>query len=122
MWETCKKNGDIYLGHYEGWYMVREERFITDQEAQEWDFKDPVSGVPLKKMSEPSFFFRMSKYQERIIKHIEDNKLFIQPENYREEILTRLRGMELRDLSISRGTFEWGVPCPEELVKDKDGV
>ncbi|CAE8634037.1 unnamed protein product, partial [Polarella glacialis] len=122
MWETCKKNGDIYLDRYEGWYLVREERFITDQEATEWDFKDPGTGLPLKKMSEPSFFFRLSKYQTQVVKHIEDNDAFIQPQQYRGELLERLKGIELRDLSISRGTFDWGVWCPEEPVDSKNHV
>lgn len=122
MWDKCKKNGDIYLDRYEGWYMVREERFITEQEAQEWDYKDPSSGVPLKKMSEPSFFFSLSKYQQKVIQHIEAHPEFIQPAQYRGELLERLKSIELRDLSISRGTFDWGVSCPEELVDGKQHV
>jgi len=122
VWDICKKKGDIYLDRYEGWYMVREERFITDQEAQEFNFKDPTSGAPLKKMSEPSFFFRLSKYQEKVIKLIEDRPEFIQPAQYRGEILERLKSIELRDLSISRGTFDWGVSCPEDLVDGKRHV
>lgn len=102
--------------------MVREERFITDQEAQEFNFKDPTSGAPLKKMSEPSFFFRLSKYQEKVVKLIEERPEFIQPAQYRGEILERLKSIELRDLSISRGTFDWGVSCPEDLVDGKRHV
>mmetsp|Transcript_13021 Transcript_13021/g.35491 ORF Transcript_13021/g.35491 Transcript_13021/m.35491 type:complete len:879 (-) Transcript_13021:87-2723(-) len=122
MWMKCKDRGDIYLDNYEGWYLVREERFITDQEATEWNFKDPGSGVPLKKMCEPSFFFRLSKYAAAVVKHIEDNEEFIQPAQYRGEILERLRGMEMRDLSVSRGSFDWGVPCPEDPVDGKPHV
>ncbi|CAE7558240.1 metG [Symbiodinium natans] len=122
VWDTCKKKGDIYLDRYEGWYMVREERFITDQEAQEFNFKDPTSGAPLKKMSEPSFFFRLSKYQKAVISLIEEKPEFIQPAQYRGEILERLKSIELRDLSISRGTFDWGVSCPEDLVDGKRHV
>jgi len=122
IWTKCKEVGDIYLDRYEGWYLVREERFITDQEAQEWDYKDPGSGLPLKKMSEPSFFFRLSKFQKAVLKHIEDHPGFIQPEQYRTEIYERLSHMEMRDLSISRGTFEWGVPCPEDEVDGKRHV
>jgi len=122
MWTKCKENGDIYLDRYEGWYMVREERFITEQEAQEWDYKDPSSGVPLKKMSEPSFFFRLSKYQQKVIQHIEANADFIQPTQYKGELLERLKSIELRDLSISRGTFDWGVSCPEEPADGKQHV
>mmetsp|Transcript_104251 Transcript_104251/g.331484 ORF Transcript_104251/g.331484 Transcript_104251/m.331484 type:complete len:857 (-) Transcript_104251:51-2621(-) len=122
IWKKCKDVGDIYLDRYEGWYLVREERFITDQEAQEWEFKDPMSGVPLKKMSEPSFFFRLSKYQKAVQKHIEDHPEFIMPAQYRGELVERLSSMELRDLSISRGSFEWGVPCPEDKVDGKAHV
>lgn len=122
IWQKCKDAGDIYLDRYEGWYLVREERFITDQEAQEWDFKDPMSGVPLKKMAEPSFFFRQSKYQKAVLKHIEDHPEFIQPDQYRGEIFERLSNMEMRDLSISRGTFDWGVHCPEEPVDGNNHV
>jgi len=122
MWEKCKAVGDIFLDRYEGWYLVREERFITDQEAQEWNYKDPGSGTPLKKMSEPSFFFKLSKYQAAVVKHIEENEQFIQPQQYRTEILERLRSIELRNLSISRGTFAWGVECPEEKVEGQPHV
>jgi len=122
LWRRCKANGDIYLDKYEGWYLVREERFVTDQEAQEWDYKDPGSGKPLTKMSEPSFFFRLSKYKDIILKHVKDNKEFIQPTQYRNEILAKLESIEMRDLSISRGTFSWGVPCPEEPVNGKQHV
>mmetsp|Transcript_24475 Transcript_24475/g.70244 ORF Transcript_24475/g.70244 Transcript_24475/m.70244 type:complete len:863 (+) Transcript_24475:138-2726(+) len=122
MWKKCKDAGDIYLDRYEGWYLVREERFITDQEAQEWDYKDPGSGLPLKQMSEPSFFFRLSKYQKAIMQHIEEHPEFVMPAQYRSELVERLSGMELRDLSISRGSFEWGVPCPEDKVDDKAHV
>jgi len=123
MWETCKKNGDIYLDRYEGWYLVREERYVTDQEATEWEFKDPGSGVPLKKMSEPSFFFRLSKYAARVLEHFEKNEDFIQPAQYRKEMIERLKGMgDIRDLSISRGTFEHGVTCPEDLVDGNQHV
>jgi len=122
IWRKLKENGDIYLGRYEGWYLVREERFITEQEAVESDFKDPGSGVPLKKMSEPSFFFKLSKYQERIVEHIEEHEEFIQPQQFRTEILERLKSIKLRDLSISRGTFNWGVECPEDLIEGQQHV
>lgn len=122
VWKMCKDAGDIYLDRYEGWYLVREERFVAETEAKEWNFKDPNSGVPLKKMSEPSFFFKLSKFQEKLLKHMEEHEEFIQPQQYRTEIMERLKSIELRDLSISRGTFEWGVPCPEDKVDDKEHV
>lgn len=121
IWEICREKGDIYLGRYEGWYNVREEKFVTDQEAEESNFKDPLSGVPLKKMSEPSFFFKLSKYQDALIKHFQEHPEFVQPQQYRTEIMERLR-IELRDLSVSRGSFDWGVECPEAEVDGKKHV
>mmetsp|Transcript_10281 Transcript_10281/g.24115 ORF Transcript_10281/g.24115 Transcript_10281/m.24115 type:complete len:906 (-) Transcript_10281:152-2869(-) len=104
--------GDIYLDTYEGWYNVREETFVTENEAQLSDYKDPSSGKPLEKMTEESYFFRMSKYQEALLAHIEKNPDFIQPSYRKNEILAKLRE-PLRDLSVSRTTFDWGVPVPE---------
>ncbi|CAE7753219.1 metG [Symbiodinium sp. CCMP2592] len=114
VWDICKKKGDIYLDRYEGWYMVREERFITDQEAQEFNFKDPTSGAPLKKMSEPSFFFRLSKYQEKVIKLIEDRPEFIQPAQYRGEILERLKSIEAPGALIAA---VWSVTANNKTVE-----
>eukprot|EP00927_Polykrikos_kofoidii_P006245 TRINITY_DN12539_c0_g3_i1.p1 TRINITY_DN12539_c0_g3~~TRINITY_DN12539_c0_g3_i1.p1 ORF type:complete len:882 (+),score=170.46 TRINITY_DN12539_c0_g3_i1:124-2646(+) len=124
LWTKCKEKGDIYLHTYEGWYLVREERFITDQEAEEWNFVDPGNNTPLKKMSEPTFFFRLAKYKDAVLKHIEDNEGFIRPARYRDEILSRLRsyGDDLRDLCISRGNFSWGIPCPEPPVEGQQHV
>lgn len=113
LWKKCALAGDIYLDKYEGWYNVREETFVTDNDAALSDFKDPTSGVPLKKVEEESYFFRMSKYQHQLIEYIEKNPEFIQPEQHRNFILSRLGSDELRDLSISRTTFSWGIPVPE---------
>lgn len=112
LFERSQKNGDIYLDTYSGWYNVREETFVTETEAKETDYKDPVSGKPLKQMEEESFFFRQSKYQAQLIEHIEKHPEFIQPEGRRAEILYRLKNDELRDLSVSRTTFDWGIPVP----------
>jgi methionyl-tRNA synthetase len=98
---------------YEGWYNEREENFVTENEAKETDFKDPGSGIPLKKVTEESYFFRMSKYAESLISHIESNPSFIQPEQFRNNILVRLKKEGLRDLSISRTSFKWGIPMPD---------
>eukprot|EP00920_Eleutheroschizon_duboscqi_P000687 GHVT01001854.1.p1 GENE.GHVT01001854.1~~GHVT01001854.1.p1 ORF type:complete len:943 (+),score=104.64 GHVT01001854.1:5575-8403(+) len=111
LWNTVKANGDIYLDTYVGWYCEREETFVTEMEAKLTDYKDPVSGKPYSKMEEASYFFRMSKYQTRLIKHINDNPECIQPENRRQEILLRL-AEPLSDLSCSRTSFSWGVPVP----------
>lgn len=108
LWRKCQENGDIYLDHYDGWYLPREERYVTDREAEEWEFKDPESGVDLERKSEESYFFRMSKYQTQLIKLLEGE--YIQPEKHRAVLLDRLRKDELRDLSISRNTLKWGIP------------
>lgn len=105
--------GDIYLGHYEGWYNVREETFVTESEAQKSEYKDPTSGVPLKKMKEESYFFRMSKYQQRLIDHFHQNPNFLLPQVRRQTILQRLEE-PLMDLSVSRNTFKHGIPLPND--------
>lgn len=115
LWRRCAASGDIYLDTYSGWYNIREEAFVTDSEAALSDYKDPTSGLPLKHVEEESYFFKMSKYKDPLLKHIEDNPDFIRPEKQRNNILTRLRDEDLRDLSISRTTFEWGIPTPEEF-------
>ena len=88
---------------------------MTESEAMEQDYKDAGSGLPLKKVTEESYFFKMSKYTERLIAHIETNPSFAQPEQCRNNILARLRKEGLRDLSLSRTSFTWGIPVPEEF-------
>lgn len=111
LWTKCAE--DIYLDTYAGWYNVREETFVTDNEAALTDYVDPVSGVPYKKVQEESYFFRMSKYQPQLLEHLLQTPDFIRPPQYRNLILQRLQTEELRDLSISRTTFDWGIPVPE---------
>lgn len=109
LWKRCAENGDIYLDTYSGWYNIREETFVTDSDAAISDYKDATSGQPLKRVEEESYFFKMSAYQKRLIEHIEQNPEFIRPEQHRNLILSRLRDDDLRDLSISRTTFSWGI-------------
>lgn len=113
LWQRCADNGDVYLDTYSGWYNIREETFVTESDAALADYKDPTSGLPLKQVDEESYFFRMSAYQERLITHIEENPNFIRPEKHRNLILSRLRSDGLRDLSISRTTFSWGIKVPD---------
>jgi len=113
LWLKCAASGDIYLDTYEGWYNEREEVFVPEAEAKEANFLDPGSGLPLKRVSEESYFFRMSKYVDRLLAHIEACPSFIEPEQYRNNILVRLRKEGLKDLSISRTTFSWGISMPE---------
>mmetsp|Transcript_20034 Transcript_20034/g.30133 ORF Transcript_20034/g.30133 Transcript_20034/m.30133 type:complete len:765 (+) Transcript_20034:90-2384(+) len=109
LWKRCAENGDIYLDTYSGWYNIREETFVTESDAAISDYKDATSGQPLKRVEEESYFFKMSAYQSRLIEHIEQNPEFIRPEQHRNLILSRLWDDDLRDLSISRTTFSWGI-------------
>ncbi|OQR90369.1 methionyl-tRNA synthetase [Thraustotheca clavata] len=113
IFKRAQDNGDIYKGTYEGWYNVREETFVTENEAAQTNYKDPTSGVPLKKMQEESYFFKMSKYQKRLVEHFHANPDFLQPENARQAILKRLEE-PLHDLSASRTTFSHGIPLPDD--------
>src|SRR6266567_7131025 len=103
--------GEIYFGEYGGWYCYGCERFYTEKEIV--DGKCPDHQTALTFIKEKNYFFKMSKYQAWLIKHLEDNPGFIQPERYRNEVLGFLRE-PLQDLSISRPTsrLEWGIPLP----------
>ncbi|MFQ5328882.1 MAG: methionine--tRNA ligase [Thermodesulfobacteriota bacterium] len=111
IWQVVKEGGDIYLGSYEDWYCTPCETFWT--EKQLLNGKCPDCKREVDRLQEPSYFFRMSKYQDRLLKHIEENPGFIQPESRRNEILNFVRD-GLRDLSISRTTFEWGIHVPDD--------
>lgn len=113
LWNRCAAADDIYLDNYSGWYNVKEETFVTDSEAELCNYCDPASGQPLQRVQEASYFFKMSKYHERLVEHINKNAEFIQPEAHRNLILARLDSDKLRDLSISRTTFTHGIPVPE---------
>ncbi len=109
IFRTIQAKGDIYLGEYEDWYCTPCETFWT--ETQLMDGNCPDCGRPTEKLKEASYFFRMSKYQEQLLAHIEANPDFIQPKSRRNEILSFVRE-GLRDLSISRTSFSWGIPVP----------
>jgi methionyl-tRNA synthetase len=100
------------LDQYTGWYNIKEETFVTDVEAELCEYKDPSSGQPFKRVQEASYFFKMSKYHDELVDYIECNHNFIRPDSHRNAILARLRSDKLRDLSISRTTFDHGVPVP----------
>ncbi len=104
-------NGDIYLGDYEGLYCVPCETFWTETQAP--DRNCPDCERPTEVVKEKSYFFRMSKYQDRLLKHIEENPDFINPVGRRNEIISFVKS-GLRDLSISRTTFEWGIKVPAD--------
>jgi methionyl-tRNA synthetase len=111
--EKMLANGDIYLGSYEGWYDVGQEEFVTETEAKGTEYKSKVSGKPLVKHAEKSYFFRLSKYADRVLKHIESHPEFIQPESRRNEVVSKLKA-GVADLSISRASLKWGVVMPND--------
>ena len=95
-----------------GWYNEREECFVTQVDAEAAYFKDVGSGLPLKLVKEESYFFRMSLYCERLIAYIEENPLFIQPEQFRNNILIRLKTEGLKDLSKHKEKQFFYPPLP----------
>ncbi len=100
--------GDIYKSHYEGMYCTPCESFWT--ESQLVDGKCPDCGRPCKPAKEEAYFFKMSKYAPRLMKHIEDNPQFIQPEARKNEMVNNFLKPGLQDLCVSRTSFTWGVP------------
>lgn len=102
------EQGDIYKGSYEGWYCEPCESFFT--ETQIVDGKCPDCGRPVQKASEEAYFFRMSKYADKLLKHIEENPEFIQPESRKKEMVNNFLKAGLQDLCVSRTSFKWGIP------------
>ncbi|MFQ5895271.1 MAG: methionine--tRNA ligase [Nitrospinota bacterium] len=110
LFERLREGGDIYLGEYEDWYCVPCETFWRGLQLQEGNCPD--CGRPVEKLKEESYFFRMSHYGERLLEYLEAHPEFVEPEGRRNEILSFVRG-GLRDLSLSRTSFRWGIPVPE---------
>ncbi|MCK0172849.1 MULTISPECIES: methionine--tRNA ligase [Mycobacteriaceae] len=114
IWKRMDAAGDIYLDSYSGWYSVRDERFYSDDEIETRDDGDKYSietGTPLTWTEEQTYFFRLSAYTDRLLAHYEAHPEFIGPDVRRNEVVSFVSG-GLRDLSISRTTFDWGVPVP----------
>ena len=110
IWKRLLKRGFIFLGKYEGWYSVRDEAFFTETELV--DGKAPT-GAPVEWVEEPSYFFNLSAWQQQLLDHYEAHPDFIAPDSKRKEIISFVSG-GLRDLSVSRTTFDWGVPVPDK--------
>ena len=102
------EQGDIYKGYYEGWYCTPCESFFT--ETQVVDGKCPDCGRPVAQAREEAYFFKMSKYADRLMKHIEDNPEFIEPESRKKEMVNNFLKAGLQDLCVSRTSFKWGIP------------
>lgn len=115
IWQRMVDAGDIYLDTYAGWYSVRDEAFYTDAETTMQEDGTRVStdtGTPVEWTEESTYFFRLSAYQDKLLKLYEDQPDFIAPATRRNEIVSFVSG-GLKDLSISRTTFDWGVPVPD---------
>ena len=114
LWQRMADAGQIYLGSYSGWYSVRDEAYFDEKELDVVDGRRLApSGAECEWVEEPSYFFRLSDWQEPLLAFYEQNPDFIQPESRRNEVISFVRG-GLRDLSISRTTFDWGVPVPDD--------
>jgi methionyl-tRNA synthetase len=113
IWQALVKSGDIYLGSYAGWYAVRDEAFYGEDElAQGADGKKYApSGAPVEWVEEPSYFFKLSAWQDRLLEFYADNPKFILPESRRNEVVSFVKS-GLKDLSVSRTSFKWGVKVP----------
>ena len=112
LWEELVRRDEIYLGHYEGWYAVRDEAFYGPDEIEERDGRRfAPTGAPVEWVREPSYFFRLSKWQGWLLDFYRDNPDFIAPASRRNEVMRFVEG-GLQDLSISRTSFTWGIPVP----------
>ncbi len=109
LFRLLEEKGDIYLGEYEDWYCIPCEAYFTELQLK--DGKCPDCGRDVERLKEESYFFRMSKYTDPLLRHLEEYREFVMPEVRRNEVTSFVRG-GLRDLSISRTTFDWGVPVP----------
>ncbi|WP_134499654.1 methionine--tRNA ligase [Microvirga pakistanensis] len=113
LWRRMQEKGDIYLSKYSGWYSVRDEAYYDESELTkqpDGSWRAPT-GTPVEWIEEESYFFRLSAYQNRLLEHYAAHPDFISPETRRNEITSFVRS-GLQDLSISRTTFDWGLPVP----------
>jgi methionyl-tRNA synthetase len=110
LFQTLYEKGDIYKGHYEDWYCTPCETYWTETQFEQ-ERNCPSCGRPTQKLKEESYFFRLSKYQQPLLEYIETNPNFILPPSRRNEVLSFIQG-GLRDLSVTRTSFKWGVTVP----------
>ncbi|MFD1032904.1 methionine--tRNA ligase [Metaplanococcus flavidus] len=103
-------NGDIYKGHYEGWYCTPCESFYTESQLENGNCPD--CGRPVHKVKEESYFFNMKKYAGRLLDYYKNNVEFIEPESRKNEMVNNFIKPGLEDLSVSRTSFDWGIPVP----------
>jgi methionyl-tRNA synthetase len=111
LWKTLVEKGYIYLGTYEGWYSVRDECFYNESELL--DGKAPTGADVEWLAKEESYFFKLSALEDRLLQYYEDHPDFIAPSTRKNEVVSFVKG-GLRDLSISRTSFKWGIPVPDD--------
>ena len=110
-WERVEKRGDLSIAEYEDWYCVGCESFKTEKELLQPGNQCPVHKKPIEKIKEETYFFRLSKYQDQLLELYEKNPGFIEPESRRNEVISFVKS-GLKDLSVSRTSFSWGIPVP----------
>lgn len=115
IWNLMSKAGDIYKDSYAGWYSVRDEAYYAEDETElrADGVRYGPQGTPVEWVEEESYFFKLSEYQDRLLKHYEDNPDFIGPAERRNEIISFVKS-GLKDLSVSRTTFDWGIKVPDD--------
>lgn len=111
LWKKIQANGDLYLGEYESWYCVGCEAFKTEKELEQPGNHCPIHKKPVERVKEPTYFFKLSKWQKPLLDFYARHPEFIQPETRRNEVLSFVQG-GLEDLSCSRTSFTWGIPVP----------
>jgi methionyl-tRNA synthetase len=119
IWRRMEKAGDIFLKNYGGWYSVRDEAYYNESETTVGDDKvrRGPQGTPVEWTEEETYFFKLSDYEDRLLKHYEQNPDFILPPERRNEVVSFVKG-GLEDLSISRTTLDWGIPVPGPKRED----
>ena len=119
IWRRMEKAGDIFLKNYGGWYSVRDEAYYNESETTVGDDKvrRGPQGTPVEWTEEETYFFKLSDYEDRLLKHYEQNPDFILPPERRNEVVSFVKG-GLEDLSISRTTLDWGIPVPAPKRED----
>ncbi|MBV2186508.1 MAG: methionine--tRNA ligase, partial [Rhizobium sp.] len=115
VWRRMEKNGDIYKDSYAGWYSVRDEAFYQEEETElrADGVRYGPQGTPVEWVEEESYFFRLSAYEDKLLKLYEDQPDFIGPNERRNEVISFVKS-GLKDLSISRTTFDWGIKVPND--------
>ncbi len=113
LWNELEKNDDIYLSNYSGWYSISDEAFYNEDEIEELDGKKIAisSKSPVEWIEEESYFFRLSKWEKPLLEYYKANPDFISPQSRKNEVISFVKS-GLKDLSVSRKSFSWGIPVP----------